>query len=144
MPDSLYHQYTQERTIELSEEQFQSFIAFFPALLVAASDGIVDSEEWLYCKKLAGGLGASYAEGEHEEASENLSLVYKAEFRYLLKNLDQWREPFLDAVKAYLSQHDYAKKFVSETIYLFADASDGVSQDEMDMINMLEKRLELH
>jgi len=139
----LYQEYTRERFIELSEDQFASFLAFFPTLLVAASDGIVDREEWLYCKKLASGLGHSYQEGDNEEAAENLTLVYRAEFRYLLKNMDKWEDKFLRALKAFLELNTDAKEFVSETLYLFAEASAGVSQEEMDKINYLEKTLEL-
>jgi hypothetical protein len=117
----LYQEYTRERNIELTEEQFGSFMAFIPALLVAASDGMVDKDEWLYCKKLASGLGNSFSEGENEEAHENLTLIYRYEFKFLLKNLDRWEESFIKALKPYLKENDYAKEFVNETIYLFAD-----------------------
>ncbi len=139
----LYEEYTVERYIEMSEQQFASFVAFFPTLLVAASDGIVDREEWLYCKKLASGLGHSYKEGDSEEAAENLTLLYRGEFKYLIKNLQDWEEKFLNALKTYLAANEHAKKFVAETLYLFAEASSGVSQEEMDKINYLEKTLEL-
>jgi len=140
---NLYEEYTKERFLDMSEQQFGSFLAFFPTLLVAASDGIVDREEWLYCKKLASGLGNSYSEGDSEEAAENLTLMYRGEFRYLLKNLDAWEEKFLTALKPYLEVNEHAKKFVAETLFLFAEASSGVSQEEMDKINLLEKTLDL-
>jgi len=139
----LYREYTEERFLEMSEQQFASFLAFFPALLVAASDGIVDREEWLYCKKLASGLGNSYKEGDSEEAAENLTLLYRGEFKYLIKNLEAWEQKFLTALEAYLTENPQAKEFVSETLYLFAEASSGVSQREMDKINYLEKTLDL-
>jgi hypothetical protein len=139
----LFNEYTKERNIEMSEEQFASFLAFFPALLVAASDGIVDKDEWLYCKKLASGLGNSYNEGDSEEAHENLTLIYRGEFRYVLKHLDRWEPKFLKALKQYLVDNDYTKEFVTETIYLFANASEGIVQEEMDKINYLEKELHL-
>ncbi|MEM7548756.1 MAG: hypothetical protein AAF363_03730 [Bacteroidota bacterium] len=139
----LYKDYTQERKIDLSPEQFASFLAFYPALLVASSDGIVDKEEWLYCKKLASGLGNSFSRDDSEEDHENLTLIYRYEFRYLLKNQEIWEERFLKVVKEYLSENSYAKEFVNETIYLFADASNGISQEEMDTINCLEIKLDL-
>jgi len=139
----LHQEYIKERFLEMSEQQFASFLAFFPTLLVAASDGIVDREEWQYCKKLASGLGHSYKEGDSEEAAENLTLLYRGEFRYLIKNLDDWEEKFLTTLNAYLSENEHAKEFVSETLYLFAEASSGVSQEEMDKINYLEKTLDL-
>ena len=139
----LYQEYTKERFLDMTEQQFGSFLAFFPTLLVAASDGIVDRDEWLYCKKLASGLGHSYSEGDSEEAAENLTLMYRGEFRYLLKNLAAWEDKFIEALKPYLEVNDHAKQFVTETLYLFAEASAGVSQEEMDKINFLEKTLDL-
>lgn len=139
----LYKDYTAVRNIELDGEQFASFMAFFPALMVVATDGIVDREEWQYCKKLAAGLGNSYSNGKHAEESENLTLIYRGEFRFLLKNLKTWEDRFLEALREYFPQNDYVKRFVSETLYLFADASNGISQDEMDLINYLEMKLDL-
>jgi hypothetical protein len=141
---ALYLEYTKERNIELTEEQFGSFMAFIPALLVAASDGMVDKEEWMYCKKLASGLGNSFSEDdENEEAHENLTLIYRYEFKFLLKHLDRWEKPFLQALKPYLEENDYAKEFVGETIYLFASASQGISQEEMNKIKLFEQEFDL-
>ena len=141
--EELYNDYSKERNIELNPDQFGSFLAFYPALLVVSSDGIVDKKEWLYCKKLASGLGNSFSKDDSKEDHENLTLIYRNEFRYLLKNQDKWEERFLEVTKDYLEANTYAKEFVNETIYLFADASNGISQEEMDTINMLEIRLDL-
>lgn len=142
--DKLFESYTKQRNLRLSKDQFASFVAFFPALLVAACDGIVDKDEWMFCKKLASGLGNTFSDIEmnHEEA-ENLTLLYKNEFRYLIKNLTQWEETFLTSLKDYLKENEYAKEFVIETIYLFADASNGISEEERSKINYLEKTLAL-
>ena len=142
--ENLYNLYKQEREIDLSVEQFESFLAFFPALLVVASDGIVDKEEWLYCRKMASGLGNSFSEDSMSvEETGKLTEIYRAEFRYLLDYLDQWEEPFLQTLETYLHQNSYAKEFVNETAHLFAQASDGVSEEERDTIQILEKRLDL-
>jgi len=140
--DQLHQEYCKERSLQLSGEQFSLFVAFFPSVLVAASDGIVDKEEWLYCKKLARGLGLA-SDQDEMDSPEKQSHVYKDEFKYLLKNLERWEDKFLDSLREYLSENEFAKEFVSETIYLFAEASKGVSQEEMDKINHLEKRLDL-
>lgn len=139
----LYLDYTKERNLELTEEQFGSFMAFFPALIVASSDGMVDKEEWMYCKKLASGLGYSFSDGDNEEAHENLTLIYRYEFRYLLKNLDRWEKRFIKALKLYLLENNYAKEFINETIYMFASASQGISQEEMKKIKFFEQDLDL-
>jgi len=139
----LYTDYTSVRNIELDEEQFSSYMAFIPAVMVAASDGIVDREEWNYTKKLSGGLGSSYSHERFQDETENLTLIYKGEFKYFIKHQEEWEDRFLDALKDYFAKNEYAKKFVSETLYLFADASNGISQEEMDLINYLEMKLEL-
>jgi hypothetical protein len=140
----LYNQYKQERDLKLNVEQFESFLAFFPALLVVASDGIVDKEEWLYCRKMASGLGNSFSEDSMSmEETQKLTIIYRAEFKYLLDNLDKWEERFLDTLKIYLDHNSYAKEFVNETAHLFAQASDGISDEERETINILEKRLDL-
>ena len=147
MSDDVIHQlyvdYTAVRNIELDEEQFASFMAFIPAVMVAASDGIVDREEWKYTKKLSSGLGCSYSHERFTDETENLTLIYKGEFRYFIKHQEEWEDRFLEALKIYFAKNEYSKKFVSETLYLFADASNGISQEEMDLINSLEMNLEL-
>ena len=139
--EGLYKEYVALRPTKLDEAQFGSFLAFFPSLLVAASDGIVDREEWFYCQKLAKGLGNSFS--DDREQCKHLSEIYLDEFRYLLKNQEKWEPKFLSALKAFLQDHPYAREFVSETVYLFADASHGVSQEEMDKINHVEMALGL-
>jgi len=142
--EKLYNQYKSERNIELNVEQFESFLAFFPALLVVASDGIVDKEEWLYCRKMASGLGNSFSEDSMSmDETKRLTEIYRSEFRYLLDYLNQWEELFLDTLKKFLDENSYAKEFVNETAHLFAHASDGISAEERDTISILEKRLDL-
>ena len=66
---------------------------FFQQLRVVLSDGIVDQDEWVTVKRLAKILGDEFATDDlGEEKEENLMLIYKSEFRYLIKNLDQWQE----------------------------------------------------
>lgn len=140
---SLYDKYVQERAVPLNEEQFISFLAFFPVLLVAASDGIVDWEEWRYCQKLAHGLVASFQEDDLSEDAQSLTRIYRREFIYLLSNLEEWEEEFLQALEVYFQEFPYAKKFVTQTLYLFADASDGVCEQEEDTMEYLCLRLKL-
>ena len=104
----LYQKYKEARAISLSQEQFTSFLAFFPVLLVAASDGIVDRDEWLYCQKLAYGLGASYQKEDNPDDRQLLTQLYRKEFAFLLSNLSVWEEEFLLALEGYFGQHPYA------------------------------------
>jgi tellurite resistance protein len=142
--NDLYQDYTKERNLLLSPDQFASFLAFFPSLLVVSSDGFIDKEEWLYVKKLAKGLGNSFSEEElSAEEIENLTLIYKSEFRYLLKNLPLWEKRFLNTLREYLLVNDYAKQFVVDTLFLFADASDGISDSEQKKIKYIKESLAL-
>ncbi len=139
----LYQQYQNTRKVPFSVDQFTSFLAFFPALLIAASDGIVDREEWHYCQQLAQGLGHSYRGELNTEERNTLTLLYRQEFAYLLQHLSHWEEPFLQTLEKYFQENCYAKKFVSQTTWLFADASNGVSSDEEGKMSYLRKRFNL-
>lgn len=142
--DQLYSDYSNERFIKLNKEQFIYLITLFPALRVALSDGLVDEEEWITVKRLAKILGDEFAsEDLGKEKEENLMLIYKAEFRYLIKNLDLWEQKFLQALKQYFEKNEAAKEFVVETMYLFAQASDGISAEENNTIKRLAMELGL-
>lgn len=142
--DQLFKEYTQERFIKLNREQFVYIVNLFPALRVVMSDGIVDQEEWVTVKRLAKILGDEFAtEDLGEEKQENLMLIYRAEFRHLVKNLDKWQSKFLAALKDYFNENDTSKEFVVETMYLFASASDGVSEEENEVIEFLTTELGL-
>lgn len=139
----LYHKYKEARPIPFEEEEFISFLVFFPALLVAASDGVVDREEWRYCQKLAWGLvGSAQQEGKKKKI-HHLTRIYRKEFVFLLQNLEEWEEEFLLALHDYLQSFPYAKKFISQTIYLFADASNGIYEEEQNTMEYLCMKLKL-
>jgi hypothetical protein len=70
-------------------------------------------------------------------------LIYRAEFRHLVRNLDRWQDKFLAALKDYFNENDTSKEFVVETMYLFASASDGVSEEENNVIEFLTTELGL-
>ncbi|SMG24482.1 hypothetical protein SAMN05661096_01459 [Marivirga sericea] len=142
--DQLFKEYTQERFIKLNKEQFVYIVNLFPALRVVMSDGIVDQDEWVTVKRLAKILGDEFAsEDLGEEKEENLMLIYRSEFRHLVKNLDKWQTKFLDALKDYFKENETSKEFVVETMYLFASASDGVSEEENEVIEFLTQELGL-
>ncbi|WKK85945.2 hypothetical protein QYS48_02525 [Marivirga arenosa] len=142
--DKLFKEYTKERFLKLNREQFVYIVNLFPAFRVAMSDGIIDQEEWVTVKRLAKILGDEFASDDlGEEKEENLMLIYRSEFRHLIKNLDKWQEKFLAALKDYFSENATSREFVVETMYLFASASDGVSEEENEVIEYLTKQLRL-
>ncbi len=133
--DQLFKEYTQERFIKLNKEQFVYIVNLFPALRVVMSDGIVDQEEWLTVKRLAKILGDEFAsEDLGEEKEENLMLIYRAEFRHLVRNLDKWQDKFLAALKDYFNEKEPSKEFVVERMYLFTSASKCFSKGKSEMI----------
>ena len=142
--EDLHKEYTKERFITLNDEQFIYIVNLFPAMRVVLSDGILDQEEWRTVKRLAKILGDEFATDDlGEEKEENLMLIYKSEFRYLIKNLDQWESKFLEALKEYFKKNEASKEFVLETLYLFAHSSEGVSAHENEVIKYLTKELGL-
>lgn len=142
--DELYQEYTKERFLKLSKEQFHTILLIFPALLVVLSDGIVERDEWIAVKKLAKILGVEFASEDFgEEKEENLTLLYKAEFRYLLKKRALWEARFLEALKEHISKDDSSKEFVLETMYLFANSSGNISTYEDNTIQFLINELKL-
>jgi tellurite resistance protein len=142
--EELYLEYSRVRNIDINKEQFIYILNLFPALLVVLSDGMVDGEEWKTVKKLATILGKEFATTDlGMEKEENLTLIYKSEFKYLLKNREIWETKFLETLKNYFTKNQSSKEFVLETMFLFANASNGISLEEDKMIDNLTKELGL-
>jgi len=142
--DNLYFEYTKVRNIDINKEQFIYILNLYPALLVVLSDGIVDGDEWKTVKKLATILGKEFATTDLGlEKEENLTLIYKSEFKYLLKSRTQWERKFLDTLKEYFTKNHSSKEFVLETMFLFANSSNGISIEEDKMIDSLTEELGL-
>ena len=141
---SLYSEYTQARKVKVSEEQFTSFTVFFPALLVIISDGIVDMEEWEYVKQLSRFIAKSFKEDDHESVDiEALAKAYRHEISFLIKHLRDWQDKFIDALQSYILENPEIKSSVLETMELFAEASEGTSNEEEKRIQYLKEKLDL-
>lgn len=134
----LYHSYLDERFISINKDQFAQLLKIFPALLVLKSDGIIDHEERLVMSIQAGKLGYEYATDDLGlEKEENLMLIYRDEFKYLLKNHHKWEKKFLDVLKQYIEDDIDEKHQIKETMQLFASASNGTSKEESRAMNSL-------
>ncbi len=134
----LHVTYARHRNLEISEEQFIFLLHAFPALLVVMSDGLIDRDEWQVMKGLSKILGKEFASDNlGMDKEENLTLIYKGEFRYLIHNMDTWRIKFLDALREYFEYNPNSKEFIVEVMHLFAHASDGVSKSEAETISEL-------
>ena len=140
----LYHSYLDERFISINKDQFAQLLKIFPALLVLKSDGIIDHEEKLVMSIQAGKLGYEYATDDLGlEKEENLMLIYRDEFKYLLKNHHKWEKIFLDVLKHYIEDDIDEKNQIKETMQLFASASNGTSKEESRAMNSLIEYLKL-
>ena len=134
----LYNSYLDERFISINKDQFAQLLKIFPALLVLKSDGIIDHEERLVMSIQAGKLGYEYATDDLGlEKEENLMLIYRDEFKYLLKNHHKWEKKFLDVLKQYIEDDIDEKHQIKETMQLFASASNGTSKEESRAMNSL-------
>lgn len=136
----LYDTYLSSREIHLSFPQFLNILNLYPSLLVCLSDGVLDKEEWEGLMKIARNL-AVYEETDEE--IEDLQKMYQVEFRYLIDHIDQWQTPFLNALKDHMTRAEGDKEFVLESMYLFANAANGISEVEREKIQVLSEELAL-
>ncbi|MEL6535532.1 MAG: hypothetical protein AAFQ98_08990 [Bacteroidota bacterium] len=140
----LYSQYKEERPTAVTEDQFVTFTVFFPNLIIIISDGVIDLEEWEYVKQLARFMAKSFQdEGDEQVDVDSLAECYLKEISYLIKFLADWRESFLEALLPYLATRPDAKTSILDTIQLFAEASEGTSDEEQAQIDDIKNRLQL-
>lgn len=142
--DRLQQEYERNRPARLTQDQFIYLVQMFPALLVSMSDGVLDKEEWEAVLKTSENLGKNFAVSSGAADVNELTDVYKTEFRYLLDNYERWKKKFINALQEYLSENPSAKDLVLESMYLFANAADGISKVEQEMIDELSNRLDLN
>ncbi|MFT6881498.1 MAG: hypothetical protein ACI83W_000351 [Marinoscillum sp.] len=141
--EQLLEEYKKVRNLDLSQDQFTYILNLYPSLIVCMCDGVLDKEEWEGVVRLAKGLAMEYGDGYTDEEMENLERSFRTEFRYLLENIDKWQKKFLNALKNHIHESQMDKEFVLESMYLFANAADGISAVEQDTIAMLSERLGL-
>jgi len=141
--ESLLQEYQRIRRIEINRDLFVYILKLYPALLVCMSDGKLDDEEWDSVMKLARGLAEEYSELIPGADKEKIAQNFRTEFRYLLENVERWQKKFLSALKGYIEDSRDDKEFIMESMYLFANAADGISMEEQQAINNLADRLEL-
>ncbi|UZR93607.1 hypothetical protein [Chondrinema litorale] len=139
----LQKKYQSERAHTLTEEQFGSLVLFYPSLLIIASDGKIDEEEWLYVDYLAKFIADTFKNEISAEARDVLQEKYLAELKYLAENLEKWESAFIEVLKDYISVHEEVKEDVEDILHLFAEASDGKSDEEEIKIEELKGVLQI-
>lgn len=142
--EELFDDYSRERSLDISLEQFTMFAIFFPSLLVILSDGTLDSEEDLHLKKLSENLANTFmADGLGVKRVEELKEIFVREFEYLIQKIDDWKDAYLTALKNHLKNYPESKETVLDVLHFFAETSEDVDDAENDMIKFLIGRLEL-
>ena len=141
--ESLLQEYQRIRRVEINRDLFVYILKLYPALLVCMSDGKLDDEEWDSVMKLARGLAEEYSELIPGADKEKIAQNFRTEFRYLLENVERWQKKFLSALRGYIEDSRDDKEFIMESMYLFANAADGISMEEQQAINNLADRLDL-
>ncbi len=141
--EQLLDEYKRTRNVELSIEQFIYILNLYPSLIVCMCDGVLDREEWDGVLRLAKGLALEYGDGMESGDMERLEQSFRTEFRYLLDNIERWQKKFLNALKNHIASNREDKEFILESMYLFANAADGISEVEQETIHMLSDRLAL-
>lgn len=138
----LYIEYIKSRKIRIPEEQFIYLAKLYPALLVCMSDGVLDKEEWDGIIMATRGLSAEFAKSP-EDDRDMIAMSFRTEIRYLLDNVDKWNKRFLNALHDAIKDNKLDQEFILETMYLFANITDGISDEEQEAINRLAHRLEI-
>jgi len=141
--NSLFEEYAKSRKSPLNVEQFSYVLKIYPSLLVCMSDGKLDKEEWEGVLNISKGLALLYLDQTPNVEAEKIEILFRTEFRYLLENIDKWEKKFLNTLKFYLKENADEKEFVYESMYLFANAADGISHEEQRSIDTLAARLAL-
>lgn len=141
--DELFEEYKKVSGSKLTGEQFNTLVMFFPALLVIASDGVIDQEEWIYVKYLSKFMADTYKKVSTEQELAQLNQAYYHELEFLIDGLEEWEGRFIDALGKHLTQFPDQKDTVVETLHLFAEASDGESDEEVEKIEELTEKLKL-
>jgi len=141
--NGLFEEYKKVSSTKLTNDQFNTLVMFFPALLVIASDGVIDQEEWVYVKYLSKFMTDTYKKEMNEQELASLNQHYYKDLEFLIDNLESWESRFVDALGRHLNEYPGQKETVMETLHLFAEASEGESDEEAEKIEELSKKLQL-
>ena len=82
---------------------------------------------------------------EYMQDSAGVSFTedYFKEVSYILKNLNKWRHPFLDALRSQLQDSTNERNAIFKTMWQTADSSDDISAAERKTIDAISNQLGL-
>ncbi len=142
--NDLYEEYTEVRKLNLNTEQFTAFVTYYPALLVAKTDGVVDEKEWSLIQDLSNRIvNDTLPQNADKEQIKDYKKLFYSEFHYLIENLDQWDRKFMKALQQLLAEQPKHVETVAEVLYLLAKSSNGVCEKENTMIEYLRAELKI-
>ena len=129
-----FKDYQSKRNTCLDENQFSSLLMMFPSILVATSNGNFDILEK---QNLAESV---------KEASENNILIaceMYSELSYLVSTDENNKKQVLNCIKNEISDKSEIKSMILELMNSMAEASEGVSDEELNKINELKTILSI-
>ena len=147
--ESLFEEYVEHTESKLEFRFFPTLITYFPGLLIIAADGIVDEEEWYHVEQLVTFMTKTFeSEIANEIEEEKLAKEFLANMQILVDSLKTWEEKFLDALGVLFDEMDEDdtednKELVYEIMEMFAESSEGVSDEEQEKIDAISERLNL-
>ncbi|HEX9650560.1 MAG TPA: hypothetical protein VGA21_08365 [Cyclobacteriaceae bacterium] len=144
--DELFSEYSSSRAHDLNVDQFTAILKLVPGLIIATSDGVMDSRELGLVNKFAGMMGDELIPDNVEgvvEKEEKLMKDIRTELQFIMKNISAWREKILDALAENIKNDKKQKEFVGEVMHLFASTSGGYSTEEEKKIDEMYTRLSL-
>jgi hypothetical protein len=124
---SVYNRYRMERTnTQLSPEMFSLLVQIYPSIVVARADGHIDANETKALHKVATYLLGRNASPTDEEA-------LKAEMRYVGWDVNYWRAPFVEALKALVTEGVAKPALIVDCMTSVASSSTGTLWGNIQM-----------
>ena len=138
--DQLFKDYSAQRTHTLTKEQFAAILKLIPALLVATSDGVMDSREWVLVDKLTRMMGDELIPDDVEnvvEKEDELMRAIRDEIGFIMRTISNWQEGIIQSVKELIKDSERDQEFVEEAMFMFARTSADYSEEEEEKIDQL-------
>lgn len=145
---SLFEEYVAHTQSNLELLFFPTLLIYFPGLLIIAADGVVDEEEWYHVEQLVGFMTKTFKDDISEQQQVELAKEFLANMQILVDSLKMWEDKFLNALAILFEQMEQDdaednKELVYEIMEMFAESSEGISDEEQEKIDSISERLEL-
>ncbi len=135
---SLFNDYFANRYITLSEEQFEELVLYSPPLMVVACDDVLDRDELFFVEYFSKFLARNFFDSEsQQEQQDKLRGTFESEMRFLLNNISSWEDKFLRGAKVLTQENEHLKGQIYELLEMFAESSDGISEQEQRKIDWI-------